>query len=311
MILMESPLKWSDYELIDSGSLEKLERFGPYFLIRPEPKAMWDRTLTEREWFKFAHTKFTAGVGISAGKEDSGSWHRMKAMPDHWQITYKKQNLNFKLRLGLTAFKHIGVFPEQAPNWDYIFTQTTQIVNANKREGIEKPRVLNLFAYTGAASLAAKCAGADVTHLDSIKQVITWANKNMEISNIKDIRWIVEDALKFVKREAKRGNRYQGIIMDPPAYGHGPGGERWKLDDLLYEFILELSAILEPKNSFLLLNLYSNGYSPLLSDTLVRAAFGVKDAQTAKEIQTECGELYLKDQFEKALPLSVFTRLRR
>lgn len=305
-MLMESPLKWDDYELIDSGSFEKLERFGAYFIIRPEPKAMWDRTLTEREWFKIAHTKFTTGGGAGTlGKEDSGSWHKFKAMPNNWQISYKKQNLNFKLRLNLTAFKHIGIFPEQAPNWDYIFTQTTQIANANKREGIEKPKVLNLFAYTGAASLAAKCAGADVTHLDSVKQVVSWAHNNMEISNLKDLRWVVEDALKFVQREAKRGNTYQGIIMDPPAYGHGPDGERWKLDDLLFEFTSEVSQILEPKDSFLVLNLYSHGYTALLSDTIVRAAFDVKDAQT------ESGELFLKDQSQRALPLSVFTRLRR
>ena len=305
-MLLESPLKWTDYELIDSGSFEKLERFGAYYLIRPEPKALWDRHLTEREWFKLAHTKFVAGAGFgSSGKEDSGSWHRMKTMPAQWQITYKKQNLNFKLRLGLTAFKHVGVFPEQAPNWDYIFKQTSEIVTANKREGREKPKVLNLFAYTGAASLAAKCAGADVTHLDSVKQVVTWARNNMEISNMKDMRWVVEDALKFVQREAKRGNTYQGIIMDPPAYGHGPDGERWKLDELLFEFIQEVSEFLEPKDAFAVLNLYSNGYSSLLADTLVRETLGVKDAQI------EYGELYLKDKFGRALPLSVFTRLRR
>lgn len=306
MILLESPVKWSDYELIDSGSFEKLERFGAFYLIRPETKAIWDRTLTEREWFKMAHAKFTTKSGVgSSNRDDSGSWHKLRSMPNNWQISYKKQNLNFNLKLGLTSFKHIGVFPEQAPNWDYIFKHTSQIVTLNNREGREKPKVLNLFAYTGAASLAAKCAGADVTHLDSLKQLVTWAHSNMEISRMKDIRWIVEDALKFVKREVKRGNSYQGIIMDPPAYGHGPNGERWKLDDLLNEFILEVSSILEPKDSFLLLNLYSNGYSPLLSNTVVKGAFELEDSQT------EFGELYLKDRFQKSLPLSVFTRVRR
>ncbi len=303
-MLIESPLKWNDYELVDSGSFEKLERFGLYYLIRPEPKAMWDRTLTEREWFKLAHTKFTIGAGTS-GKEDSGTWHRMKSMPNQWEISYKKAALNFKLKLGLTSFKHIGVFPEQAPNWDYIFKQSSEIVTANKREGREKPKVLNLFAYTGAASLAAKCAGADVTHLDSVKQVVSWAHDNMELSKIKDIRWVIEDALKFVQREAKRSNTYQGVIMDPPAYGHGPDGARWKLDELLFEFAQEVAEILEPKDSFLVLNLYSNGYSPLLSDSIVRAALGLK------EDETQSGELYLKDKFEKNMPLSVFTRVRR
>lgn len=165
--------------------------------------------------------------------------------------------------------------------------------------------MLNLFAYTGAASLAAKCAGADVTHLDSVKQVVSWAHDNMELSKIKDIRWVIEDALKFVQREAKRSNTYQGVIMDPPAYGHGPDGARWKLDELLFEFAQEVAEILEPKDSFLVLNLYSNGYSPLLSDSIVRAALGLK------EDETQSGELYLKDKFEKNMPLSVFTRVRR
>ncbi len=305
-MLLESPVKWNDYELIDSGSFEKLERFGAYYLIRPEPKAMWDRDLTEREWFKMAHTKFTPGGGFGAlGKEDAGTWHKMKTMPGQWHIAYKKGNLNFKLRLGLTAFKHIGVFPEQAPNWDYIYKHTNEIANSNKREGREKPKVLNLFAYTGAASLAAKCAGADVTHLDSVRQVVSWANSNMELSNMKDMRWVVEDAFKFVQREAKRGNTYQGIIMDPPAYGHGPDGERWKLDELLFEFTREVAGILEPKDSFLVLNLYSHGYSALLSETILRSALSLQ------EVETECGELFLNDHFNRALPLSVFTRLRR
>ena len=314
MILLESPAKWSDYELIDSGSFEKLERFGAYYLIRPETKAIWDRSLSEREWLKLAHAKFTTKSGVgSSNKDDSGSWHKLRSMPNNWQISYKKQNFNFNfnLKLGLTSFKHIGVFPEQAPKWDYIFKHTSQIVTLNSREGREKPKVLNLFAYTGAASLAAKCAGADVTHLDSLKQVVTWARNNMELSGMKDVRWIVEDALKFVKREVKRGNSYQGIIMDPPAYGHGPSGERWKLDNLLNEFVLEVSSILDPKDSFLVLNLYSNGYSPLLSDTLVRANFGLKSGIAVKDIKTDSGELFIKDKFEKCLPLSVFTRFRR
>ena len=167
--------------------------------------------------------------------------------------------------------------------------------------------MLNLFAYTGAASLAAKAAGADVTHLDSVRQVVTWARNNMEISGLDNIRWIIEDAMKFARREAKRGNVYQGIILDPPAYGHGPDGEKWKLDECLFDLLKCVNSILAPVDSFLVLNLYSNGYSAVLGETLVKQAFCLKTA--CKEI--ECGELILKDRFNKNLPLSIFVRMSR
>jgi 23S rRNA (cytosine1962-C5)-methyltransferase len=306
VILQETPLLWSDYELIDSGNFEKLERFGHYILIRPEPKALWGKKMSDKEWLAMAHTKFATGSGFGrSGKEDSGTWQNLRKMPDRWFVTYRKDELYLKMRLSLTAFKHVGLFPEQSPNWDYIYKNTSEIAALNKIRNHQPPRVLNLFAYTGAASLAAKCAGADVTHLDSVKQVVTWARNNMELSNLDNVRWIVEDALKFVKREAKRGNKYQGIIMDPPAYGHGPDGEKWKLDDLLFEMMGYVNSILERKSSFLVLNLYSNGYSALLSDTVVRSAFSLENEKT------EYGELYLEDNFKRALPLSVFTRLRR
>ncbi len=273
-ILYPSEL-WKDYELIDSGNFEKLERFGRYVLIRPEPKALWDRSLSEKEWLRMAHVRFKQGAGFSkAGKEDSGTWEMLRKMDEQWVIRYLGQNnLKFSLRLGLTAFKHVGVFPEQAPNWEYIHQQTSELVAIST--GGHRPKVLNLFAYTGAASLAAKAAGADVTHLDSVRQVVTWARNNMEISGMDNIRWIVEDALKFVRREERRGNVYQGIILDPPAYGHGPDGEKWKLDESLFEMLKCVNAILAPQNSFLVLNLYSNGYSAVLGETLVRQAFGV------------------------------------
>jgi 23S rRNA (cytosine1962-C5)-methyltransferase len=314
-MLLESPVNWRDYELIDSGDFEKLERFGSYFLIRPEPKALWGKSLSDKEWMSTAHTKFTTGAGFGrSGKEDSGTWHMLKKMEEQWVIAYNRAEFSFKLRLGLTAFKHVGVFPEQAPNWDYIYAKSREIVNANP--GV-KPKVLNLFAYTGAASLAAKCGGTDVTHLDSVKQVVNWARVNMELTKMDNIRWVIEDALKFVKREAKRGNLYQGIILDPPAYGHGPDGERWKLDELLFELLQEVSKILAPKDSFLVLNLYSNGYSAVLADTLVKSALRINGSGKKKpevavnEIDLSFGELVLRDKFDKALPLSVFTRLKR
>lgn len=301
---------WKDYELVDSGNFEKLERFGRYYMARPEPKALWDKTLSDTDWEKMLNVRFKPGAGFGkAGKEDSGTWDRRRKMDDQWVIRYDspQEGLNMALRLGLTAFKHVGVFPEQAPNWEYIYRNTAELAALAKSEGKNSPRVLNLFAYTGAASLAAKAAGADVTHLDSVRQVVTWARTNMELSRLDNIRWVVEDALKFARREAKRGNVYQGIILDPPAYGHGPDGEKWKLDECLFDILKCVSSILAPKDSFLVLNLYSNGYSAVLGETVVRQAFGLP----ADCPGLECGESVLRDRFGKNLPLSIFVRLRR
>ena len=299
MSMVEFPDKaWKDYELLDSGNGEKLERFGPYVLIRPEPKALWEPSMGAAEWRKFAHVHFRPGAGFGkAGKEDSGTWDKLKAMDDQWYIKYPglQKGLEFSLRLGLTAFKHVGVFPEQAPNWEFIYK------SVNKGD-----KVLNLFAYTGGASLAAKAAGADVTHLDSVRQVVTWARGNMERSGLDGIRWVVEDAMKFASREAKRGHVYDGIILDPPAYGHGPDGEKWKLDECLFGMLREVSRILNPEKGFMVLNLYSNGYSAALGETLVREAFGLK-----KGFTLQSGELALNDRFGKALPLSIYVRLTR
>lgn len=296
------PNNWKDYELLDSGKGAKLERFGEYVLARPEPKALWDKSMSDAEWNTLAHTRFTPGAGFGkAGKEDSGTWERLRNMPDQWWIRYDG-GPKFSLRLGLTSFKHVGVFPEQAANWDYIFRQTSDIA---AKTG-SKPKVLNLFAYTGAASLAAKCAGADVTHLDSVRQVVTWAHENQDRSGLRDIRWVVEDAMKFAGREARRGNLYQGIILDPPAYGHGPDGEKWKLDECLFDMMKTVGKILAPQNSFLVLNLYSNGFSAILGETVVRQALGLP-----ADSSLESGELVLRDRFGKNLPLSIFVRLKR
>ena len=295
------PQNWKDYELLDSGRGAKLERFGEYVLARPEPKALWDKSMSDAEWNRLAHTHFTPGAGFGkAGKEDSGTWERLRNMPDQWWIRYNG-GPKFSLRLGLTSFKHVGVFPEQAANWDYIFRQTSDIA---AKTG-SRPKVLNLFAYTGAASLAAKCAGADVTHLDSVRQVVTWAHENQDRSGLRDIRWVVEDAMKFAGREARRGNLYQGIILDPPAYGHGPDGEKWKLDECLFDMMKTVGKILAPENSFLVLNLYSNGFSAILGETVVRQAFGL-----TSDTALESGELVIMDRFGKNLPLSIFVRLR-
>ena len=285
---------WADYELIDSGAGEKLERFGAYVLARPEPKALWDKSLPQAEWNRLAHTRFKPGAGFGkAGKEDSGTWERLHKMDDQWWIKYK----SLDLRLGLTSFKHVGVFPEQAPNWEFIY---------RKCKEMDHPKVLNLFAYTGAASLAARAAGAEVTHLDSVRQVVTWARGNMERSGLDGIHWVVEDAMKFAAREARRGKTYDGIILDPPAYGHGPDGEKWKLDECLFGMLRTVSQILAP-HGFVVLNLYSNGYSAALGETLIKEAFGV----TSGSISVSSGELALRDRFGKVLPLSIVVRFER
>ena len=297
--MVEFPdISWKDYELIDCGAGEKLERFGAYVLARPEPKALWDKSLPQSEWNRMAHTRFTPGAGFGkAGKEDSGTWERLHKMEDQWWIKYK----SLALRLGLTSFKHVGVFPEQAPNWEFIYRKCREL---------DHPRVLNLFAYTGAASLAARAGGADVTHLDSVRQVVTWARGNFERTSSEPggIHWVIEDAMKFAHREARRGNSYDGIILDPPAYGHGPDGEKWKLDECLFEMLRTVSAILAP-GGFVVLNLYSNGYSAALGETLVRQAFGISAAQADTSAVISSGELALQDRFGKVLPLSIVVRL--
>lgn len=278
---------WNDYELLDCGDLEKLERFGNVVLRRPEPQALWQKQYSEQEWNKLADVKF-----IQKGSH-AGEWKKNRVVPDKWQISYKHQDLAIKFNLSLTSFKHVGIFPEQALNWDFIF-------NTIKNLKVEQPRVLNLFAYTGGASLAAKAAGADVTHVDSIKQVINWSRENMESSNLKDIRWVVEDALKFVKREVKREKKYHGIILDPPAYGIGANGERWKLEDSIHEILADISNLLDEKH-FLVLNVYSLGLSPLILENLIKTNF--------KNVENlDLGEVYLNAQSGIKLPLGILAR---
>ncbi|MDR0667059.1 MAG: class I SAM-dependent methyltransferase [Prevotellaceae bacterium] len=298
MMLLLSPDHWSDYELLDSGGFEKLERYGAFVLSRPEPKAVWGKSLPDAEWRRLQHTSYVAGAGFGRmGKEDSGTWRRAKTMPDQWTVGYGRGALQFRLRLGLTAFKHIGVFPEQAPNWEYIYAAVRSLP-------VVRPKVLNLFAYTGASTLAARAAGAEVTHLDAVRQVVAWARDNATLNAFDDVRWVVDDALKFVRREARRQHLYHGLILDPPAYGHGPNGEKWKLDERLWELLQACADILLPSDSFCVLTLYSNGFSSLVADTSVAAAFGQSREQ-------ESGELFLQDPFGKRLPLSVFTRFKR
>lgn len=285
-----TPTHWKDYELIDCGDFEKLERFGKYITIRPEPQAVWKKRYSYSEWEKLAHVKFVPK------SSSSGDWKMLKKMPEQWEISYPFKNENIVFRLGLTSFKHVGIFPEQACNWDVIY---------DFLKTIDKPKFLNLFAYTGGASLAAKAAGADVTHVDSIKQVVTWANENMQKSKLDNIRWMVDDALKFVKKEQRRGNFYQGIILDPPAFGHGPNGEKWKLEDNILEMIESVLQILDVKNHLLILNAYSLGFSALVPENLLQPF------ATKHKSNLSVGELYLNAKSDVKLPLGVWGRLEK
>jgi len=291
MIQLLTPTHWKDYELIDCGDFEKLERFGNLVLSRPEPQAVWKKAMSPEEWKKRAHITFK---GRSA---TSGEWVRHnKSVPDRWNVNYQNEEVSINLRLGLTSFKHVGVFPEQAVNWDYISSSIKSFKTPS-------PKVLNLFAYTGAASLIAKAAGADTTHVDSIKQVVNWANENQELSKLKDVRWVVEDALKFVKRELKRGKKYNGIILDPPAYGHGPNGEKWKLEDHIQEMMQDVVQLLDPEEHFLILNTYSMGFSSVIVENLITTSF-----PQVKNLET--GELFLQATSGVKLPLGVFGKFR-
>ncbi len=292
------PQHWKDYELIDSGDYEKLERFGKYIIRRPEPQAVWRKSLPEKEWEDRADATFKKEKGkTSQDGNDKGIWLQKNGMPDQWFISYQYKEMKLRFRLGLTSFKHVGVFPEQSENWDFIY-DTVRGLN------VSEPKVLNLFAYTGGASIAAKSAGADVTHVDSVKQVITWSRENMDASDLHDIRWIVEDALKFCRREVKRGKKYNGIILDPPAYGRGPDGEKWILEENIAEIMSLCSQLLEESNSFLILNLYSMGFSAVIADNLIKDYFpDVKDRMY--------GELIVPEKSGKNLPLSIYIRFIR
>lgn len=288
MIQTFTPKNWKNYELLDCGNFEKLERFGNVIIRRPEPQALWDKVWSEIEWKKQTQITF------KQQGSHSGEWVNPYKNASKWQMPYDGPGYELIFNLSLTSFKHVGIFPEQAANWDYIFSNLRKITE-------EQPRFLNLFAYTGGASIAAKAAGADVTHVDSVKQVISWSRENMEASKLDNIRWVVEDALKFVKREVKRGKTYHGIILDPPAYGIGANGERWQLEENINEMLQDVARLLDPKQHFLILNVYSLGLSALLMQNLVSRNF-------KESSQMENGELYLQAKSGVQLPLGILTR---
>lgn len=290
-IAIETPTFWGkNYELIDSGGFEKLEQFGSFVVRRPEPQAVWQKSLSEEFWVSKANAYFKK----EKGSNERGVWEVKKGVPDKWFMPYQSETLDLNFKISLSSFKHVGIFPEQASNWEFLAKNIPLLKTP-------KPKILNLFAYTGGASLACKQVGADVTHVDSVKPVLSWARENMEVSKLDNIRWMAEDALKFVKREARRGNFYQGILLDPPAYGRGPEGEKWVLEEQIDDMLRSVKEILDPKEHILLTNVYSLGFSTLVVENLMKGIFNVPE-------KAESGEIFLNDEYDKKLPLGVFYR---
>ncbi len=250
---------WKDFEVLDTGDGEKLERWGNFIMARPDPQVIWPKG--DPSLWQKAHARY-----IRSDK-GGGSWDFLRSLPESWTVRYR--DLTFRVRP--TGFKHMGLFPEQAANWD----EMSRLIRA--RGGA---RVLNLFAYTGGATAACAAAGAHVTHVDAAKGMVQWAKENRELSGINETscRFIVEDALAFVKREIRRGNRYDGILMDPPSYGRGPTGEVWKLENELYGLVSTCSEVLSEDPLFFFINSYTTGFQPaVLSNLLercVRSRFG-------------------------------------
>lgn len=254
---------WKDYELIDTSAGERLERWGNVILIRPDPQIIWD-TPKENPMWREANARY------QRSQTGGGSWQELKRVPSMWKINYGE--LTFQLKT--MGFKHTGIFPEQAINWDFAM---------EKIKGAGRPiKVLNLFGYTGAATLACLKAGAEVCHVDASKGMVAWAKENAAASNLADrpARWLVDDCMKFVQREQRRGNTYDGIIMDPPSYGRGPNGEIWKLEDQLYPLVETCVPVLSENPLFFILNSYTTGLSPAVMEyllsILIQKKFGGK-----------------------------------
>ncbi len=244
---------FKDYELIDADSGERLERWGDIILIRPDPQVIWSGKRTDMRWYN-------ANAIYHRSNSGGGYWEKLKSVPDVWSINY--DDLTFRLKP--MGFKHTGLFPEQAVNWRL----AKELIKKENRE----ISVLNLFAYTGGATIACLSAGASVTHVDASKGMVQWAKENASVSGVADgnVRWLVDDCLKFVKREIRRGKKYDAIIMDPPSYGRGPNGEVWKLEQQLTELLTETGKLLSDNAVFFFLNSYTGGLSPTILNYMVK-----------------------------------------
>lgn len=263
--------QWKDYELLDTGNGEKLERWGSYILRRPDPQVIWPISNETGHWK-------TADGHYHRSSTGGGDWQFRTKMPERWTISYGE----LKFHIKPTSFKHTGLFPEQAVNWSWMM---------DKIRSAGRPiRVLNLFAYTGGATIAAAAAGAEVCHVDAAKGMVQWAKENAQLSGLENspVRYITDDVFKFVQREQRRGRQYDAIIMDPPSYGRGPNGEMWKLEQDLYPFLAFCSTILSPDPLFMLINSYTTGLSPSVLHNLLHMTVGQKHGG-----EIHCGEIGL------------------
>ena len=284
--------KQKDYELLDSGEGQKLERYGDYTLVRLDPEAIWKKSIPESVW-KDSHLEFVRNG-------NRAKWVTKKEINREWNISFG--DLTFSIRP--TSFKHTGLFPEQLPNWNWM----ESVIKKNSKSYDRPVSVLNLFGYTGGATLACARAGAEVCHVDGSKTAVAWARENAELSMLKDapIRWIVDDVLMFLKREIKRGRKYDAIIMDPPSFGHGPKDELWKIEEHFLVLMDLCKEILSDKPLFVLINGYTAGYSPIAYQN------NLNDMMKGSIGNTEIGELTIRETSgDRLLPCGIFARWER
>lgn len=276
--------QWPEYQLLDSGDYQKLERFGDFVLMRSEPRAWWKKSLGNDEWSKANATYLMEGKGV---------WEKKGVVPKEFAIKYK--DLAFKLKLTEMS-KHVGVFPEQSPQWDWVYDKI-------KNSGRTDVKVLNLFSYTGAATMVCAAAGAAVTHVDGSKAAVDWAHENQIASGLtsKPVRWMLDDCERFVKREVKRGSKYDAIILDPPAFGRGPKGQVWKVEEALPGFMENCGQLLTDNALFVWLTAYTIDASSLSISNLMQ------DIVVGKGGTVQAGEMVIKQQNGRLLPMSIFS----
>ncbi len=292
-MLLETFKNFIDFELLDTGLGYRLERWGDVILQRPDPQIIWDKSLSEKEWSN-AWAIFKSGKG-----EEKGSWIIKKQIPDSWVINYK----DIKFLLKLSPFKHTGLFAEQAAQWEWM-TEKLKVKSKQVTIEGEKLKILNLFGYTGGATMVLAKAGCFITHVDASKPAIAWAKENHELNNlpVNSVRWILDDAIKFVKREVKRGAKYDGIIMDPPAFGHSPSGKTWKFNEDLPELLLDCVNLLSENAKFMVINGYATNSSALALNNILEDSINNKNGTIEK------GELCLKQKNGRLISTGIFAR---
>jgi 23S rRNA (cytosine1962-C5)-methyltransferase len=294
---LETFENFKDFELVDTGKGYRLERWGEVILARPDPQIIWEKSLSDMEWDK-AWATFKSGHG-----DDRGRWEIKKPIPNSWVINFN----GVKFLLKLSPFKHTGLFAEQAAQWDWLLARLKiEDLSSKKAQGPLNPKskILNLFGYTGGATMVLAKAGCQVTHVDASKPAITWANENHKLNNLPEtsVRWILEDAVKFVKREVKRGSKYDGIIMDPPAFGHSPTGKTWKFNQDLPGLLFDCVRLLSDDAKFLAINGYATNSSALSLNNIL------EDATKNRPGNIRFGELCLKQRNDRLISTGVFAR---